>query len=573
MSTKKSRDVRDIVATIQQFLEDGKAVDAAKLAGESLAELTNEPRLLVRVLDTLSKQQNDEALLALVDRAEKQNILGVESAIFALRAKFRAGDNPAALRLVQRILEMSDRNVEALRVGGRIGNLTKDDDIALQFWERLARVAPADAEAALQAARIRYRRRQYAEALNWARQAIDANMESEELLQIAVASARETGWSEECDRFLARLLLVDREKAVRTASSLWTKLVPEEAARMLSVLRKESPKNEEIVSIADEACAQWLVAGMEQELASRDLGAAAYYAAVRRLRPGDADVRRSIDRLVRSSVLAMHDAFKNRNFAAAIEHGVMATRIDPDCLEAWQTVGRSQFSVDNMAAAIDAFRRCTDLEGKDARVWLTYGLALNQSSDRVTALTAFQNARRYATDAEPLREIDASIAALHPALVRDAQEASADGDLDRAWRCYDASARIRPNDAGTEQLRRQLLRVTREQIRDLWNSQSIEVVPLCRRYLEKSPAEAADSYVQTVLARTLMTMRSYAEALPIWESLSARSPSDGSLFLQVARCCRSLKLSDRGISATREALRVDPNLREAAEIADYLRGL
>ena len=556
---------RQVVTKIQQLLDSGSAVEAARLASSSLEEIAREPRIALRVLEALGKKRHDAELLALIGNIEGLNILKLESLIFALRAKFRMGDYSVALRLINRILEMSDRNVEALRVGGRIGNITKDDDIALQFWEKLTQVAPNDPEAALQAARIRLRRHQYAEALDWARQAIEVNQDGEEPLQIAVRAARELGWPEDCDKFLARLFLVDREKAAKTASSLWATLGPEAAARMLAVLQKQFPKDEEITGIANEACAQWLVAGMDQELASRDLSAA-----IRRLRPSDADAQRSIDRLVRSSVVAMRDAFNNRDFVGAIEHGVMASRIDPDCLEAWQTVGRAQFSVGNMPAAVDAFRRCADLNSKDARTWLTYGLALNQSSGRVAALTAFQNARRYATDAEPQREIDASMAALFPALVRDAHEAAAKDNVEGAWDCHDAAARLRPNDIAVDQLRQQLLRKTLKQIRDLWSTQSTEAASACRLYLKKSPG---DTYVQTVLARTLMKTRSYSEALPIWESLSARSPADGSLHLQIARCCRSLKLVDSGIGASQEALRLDPGLQEAVEIVEYLRGV
>lgn len=561
---------QQIADGINALLDGGNAVEAAQRAGEAIDQISEQPRTVLRILDALDKQRNDVALTGLLTKIEGQNILPVESLIFSLRAKFRAGDYPAALRLVNRILELSDRNIEALRVGGRIGNLTKDDDVALRYWERLARSATDDAEAALQSARIRLRRKQYAEALTWARQAIETARNVEEALQIAVQAGNEVGWPEECDALLARLFSIDRPRAIRLASSLAATLDPSTAARVLSVLRRQLPNNEAVKDIADKAYAQWLVAGMEQELASRDLDAATYYCAMRRLRPGDADARRAIDRLSLPSLLAMREAFNTRDFSNAIEHGRIAMQIDPECLEALQAVGRAQFSTGNIPGALESFRRCTDLSAKDARIWLTYGIILNQSGDRLGALTAFQSARQYAADPEVRRETEASIGALYTPLLRDAGEAAEAGDIERAWQGYDAAVPIRPGDAAAAQLRDQLLRKTRDQIRDFWNAKSAGVVSLCRQYLEQSPN---DTYVQTVLARTLMNTRAYAEALPIWESLCARTPNDGSLHLQVARCCRALKRADRGIGAAQEALRLDPSLQEAAEVAEFLKGL
>jgi tetratricopeptide (TPR) repeat protein len=75
----------------------------------------------------------------------------------------------------------------------------------------------------------------------------------------------------------------------------------------------------------------------------------------------------------------------------------------------------------------------------------------------------------------------------------------------------------------------------------------------------------------TVLGRMLMRMHEYSEALRIWEGLSALNPDDGHNWLQIARCCRSLRLVSKGLSAAEHALRIDPGLDEASEIAKGLR--
>lgn len=559
----------EIEARIAELLDRGETPAAAELAAASIAELSDAPRLVLRLLDALNKGRHDPELLLVLGKLDERGLLPFESLVFSLRARFRANDYAGSLQLVERILERSDSHIEALRIAGRIGNLTRDDDLALRYWERLARVAPNDPEAALQAARIRMRRQQYPEALEWARLAVGAQPAAAEPLQIAIGAGMALGWPEELNELLARLWPLDRDRARQTASRLVAMFDAATASRALSLLLRRFPREETLREIAGTACSRWLDAGLEQELASREAEASILYRAVQRVRPSDADARRALDRLGESHLARMREAFARRDFAGAIKHGRMATRIDPDIFEAWQTIGRAHFNRDEAAAAGEAFRRCTELSPDDARTWLTYGLVSNQIGEPTAAFAAFRKAQRLARDAEVAREAGASLAALHPAFLREAHQAIAEDRLEAAWDSYDAAVTIHPDGGGGE-LRRDLLGATREKIRALWNEKSPSAVPLCRRYLGESPN---DAHVLTVLARTLMGMRAYSEALPIWETLSARNPADGHPYLQVARCCRSLRLVEKGIASAEEALRRDGALQEAAEIAKFLESI
>jgi tetratricopeptide (TPR) repeat protein len=554
---------------LHELLDEGQTGEAAALIDKSSEQFAEEPRALLPLLDSLDRQRKTEALLALLAKLKDLDFLPLECAIFELRVKFRDGAYPEALRLIDKILGLANESIEALRTGGRIGNLTRDESLALRYWERLAKAAPNDPEAALQAARIHLRRGQHAQALAHAQQAAERQPDSAEPLQIAIAAGVETDWPEICDPLLARLLKVDRTRAVTALSRLVQELDSERAARLLSFLQQQIPNDSTLGDVTSKAYSGWLVAALEQELASRELDAAAYYRAARIVQPRDANAQRALDRLSSASLLAMREAFNGRDFPGAVEHGLMATRINPDAFEAWQTIGRAQFTRGNTAEASDAFRRCTELNPKDANSWLMSGLAMNQAGERRRALLAFQKAQGLA-DSEVKKEAEASISALHPLLVRDAQQAATNGNFELAWETSDAVLAIRPGDAGMKQLRQNLLRQQKEQIREAWNTGSDSSVGLCRRYLEKAPG---DTYVSTVLGRTLMRTRAYAEALPIWESLSRQAPEDSHNHLQVARCCRSLRIRERGLAAIEAALRLDPNLQEATEMVELLKAL
>lgn len=554
---------------LHQMLDQGQSEEATALIAESSALLAEDPRALIPLLDSLDRQRKKEPLLAVIAKLQEFDILPLECAIFELRTTFRDAAYPQALQIADKILARAGDNVEALRVAGRIGNLQRDDNVALRYWERLAKAAPNDPEAALQAARIQFRRGLHAHALTHAQKAMERQPASAEPLQIAVSAGLEIGWPEACDPLLARLFTANRARALAALSRLVNELDSEQAARLLAFLQQQIANDSALTDIAAKAYSGWLVAALEQELASRELDAASLYRAARTVQPRDLNAQRALDRLTSPSLLAMREAFNSRDFPGAVEHGLMATRINPDCLDAWLAVGRAQFTRGNIAEASDAFSRCTKLNPKDANSWLMYGLVLNQAGERRTALLAFQTARGLA-DSEVKKEAEASIAALHPLLVRDAQQAATEGDLERAWDAADAALTVRPNDAGVVQLKNNLLRRLKQQIQDAWNTSADSVATLSRHYLEKAPG---DPYVSTVLARTLMRARAYADALPLWESLSRQAPDDGHNHLQVARCCRSLKIRERGLAAAETALRLDPGLQEAAEVADFLKAL
>lgn len=555
--------------SLHQLLEEGQTAEAAALIGQTSGLLAAEPRALLPLLDGLDRQRKERALLAIIARLQEHQILMLECMIFELRVRFREGSYPQALQLVDRILALSGNNIEALRTGGRIGNLTHNDAIALCYWERLAAVAPGDPEAALQAARIQLRLGHHAQAFAYAQQAAERRSDTVEPLQIAVSAGLATGWSEACDPLLARLFTADRARAMTALSRLVEELDCEQVARLLSLLQRQVANDPALNGIASKTHAGWLAMALEQELASRELDAAAYYRAARILNPLDANAERALERLSAPSLLAMREAFDSRDFDVTVQHGLMATRINPECLEAWQVVGRAQFARGNSTEATDALRRCTLLDSEDGRSWLMYGLVLNQAGERRPALLAFQKACGLA-DLDVRKEAEVSIAALHPLLARDAQQAAIDGNIELAWAMADAALAARPDDFGMTQLRQDLLRQHKQKIREAWNTTSDAVAGLCRQYLEKVPG---DSYVSTVLARTLMRSRAYDEALPLWESLSRRAPGDSHNHLQVARCCRSLKLRERGLVAAQTALRLDPGLHEAAEVADFLKAL
>lgn len=556
------------IAEITRLLDQGMIGQAAHLSVRVLGELVDQPKVILRILGALDKTRRDQELDELAIILEGMGLLPVQSAIFRLRVKFRAEDFDAALGIIDQILLISPTNVEALRTGGRIGNANRNDELALHYWLPLAEAMPDDREAALQAARILMRQGRFYDAMKWGARAAEIRPELSEPLHIALRAGMETEWPEICDSLLARLFEIERVAALKFVGQFVERHPALTVARSIAHLRSNIPVDLEFSAIVERVAAAWTAAGLDRELASKDIEAAAYYCAVRLCSRDTTDATRAIDRLNRQNMIGIRHALQRRDFPAVIRYGSAATQIDPECLEAWRALGRAFFSEARHQDAIAAFRRCIELNADDSRAWLSYGVTLNAGSQRLLAADAFRAAMKRATGDDTRKEASAALAALVPALLREAREVAAAGEILQAWKIYDAAVTTRNQMEESHSVEQVLLRLTREKIRQLWAAKSPDVVPLCRAYSERLPG---DRQVEMICARTLMALRSYADALPIWERLCKQAPNDEHIHLQIARCCRALGLLEKGTLAAGAASRIDPQLREAAEISELLR--
>lgn len=557
--------------SISRLIENGELDRAMAAIIEDPSRFSEDLTPIYLVLEALDKRRREGDLLRLVEALESRGVLQQDSLIFRLRVQHRAGDNEAALQTIEQILSTAPNNIEALRTGGRIGNNTRQEDVALLYWERLSAAAPNDAEAPLQVARIRLRREEYAAAFEFAQRASAARPETAEPVEIFLRAALAIGRSEECGPLLSRLLGLDRAKALSLLNQLTSRDDPEAISRVLALLLREHSEDQEITQIATILYNAWLVTGLEHELGSRDLLAGTYYRCAHLLRPSEPVADQGLKRLLRYSITAMRNAFRSGEFEAVRENADRALQIDCNCFEAWQTLARACINRREFAQAREPSRRCTELQPEDARNWLNYGRVLRHSGDKLAALAAYRKVQQLADDPEGdlAREAGSSLRFLLSSLIEDVRQAIAAGDTESAWKMCGAAIEIVPDSSELDRLKTILSRDLRKQIQQLWNASSTDVIVPCRRYLEM---DAEDPYVLSVLGRTLMRVRDYELALPVWEKLIEKNPDDSHLHIQIARCCRALKLTEKGLAAAREALRLDPSFEEASEVVRFFNG-
>lgn len=502
-------------------------------------------------------------------RALKQ--LSSEEAIFALRTEYRLNNHVAALKTIGEILADQPRQSEALKTGGRIANVLQDAVLANDFWRRLADAEPSDPDGPLQMARITFRDNAFADAVLWGRRLLSIAPDHPEGLAITASAAVRLNLAGNGE-ILARYFDVDRVRALALLQQLSRTGDPQNYADALFAVRERLSDDLQIAQIVADAREYFMVNGLQAEIQSRDLEAAKSYRAIRRLDPGNANAEKGLERLRRYAIIKMREGFRLKQDDQVTEHGGKAVEIDPECFEAWMTLGRTHLLANDFAKSRDCFGNCIRINPGDVWAWLNYGRTLDRVGDWKGALEAYRRVVAFgpATNVDYVTESERAIRSLYAKALFAGRDAAARDDIETAWKHCAVAIDIEPENENVAVLKKQLLNRMYLRIRELWQVGSADVIDVCRPYLERVPD---DAYVLQVFGRTLMNNRRFAEARSAWEQLARLQSDDPHFRLQIARCCNWLKHRADGIAAAQEVLRLEPGQTEATAILKQLEAL
>jgi tetratricopeptide (TPR) repeat protein len=510
----------------------------------------------------------DEAL-ELFRLAHDEGTLSVDDLTFRMRTEYRLRREDEALETIEAILRQQPTHAEALKTGGRIANSRKDTERAVRFWQFLADADPDDPEGALQMARIALRQDELDGALLWSRRILAADPVHPEGLSIAALSGLRRG-AADIGPVLAQYFDIDFDRAYDLLEQAALTLDLRIFSDALAFVRERRGDDERFAIMIEDACDRLMAQGLQAEIQSRDLDAAAFYRGIRRLRPGNEAAERGLERLRRYALIRMREAFKQNQVEQVILHGRKIVEVDPEFFEGWMTLGRIHFGQADIEGARRCFGHCVRIRDRDVWSWLNYARTLDRTGDWGTALNAYRRVLALESNDDQRTECERAIAALYSKALYAGRDAAAAGDVEAAWKHCAVAVGIAPDNDNVRVLKNNLLNAMHDRVRELWNAGSPEVADQCREYLKHAPDNV---YVLQVLGRTLMNNRRFAEALPVWQHLAELQPDDSHFWLQVARCCNWLKKRADGIVAAREALRIDGGLAEAEAILGQLEAL
>jgi|GEM_PF-4359166 len=534
-----------------------------KLGACSPAELSDP--MLVEV-QGVAKYRSGEvpAAVALFSQAmtAPKHTLHLKSLLFLMRGQYAAGDLDAAVLTARRVIDADSGNQEALKLAGRIYNQRQDWDRADRFWRQLCEVAPREPEAALQVARIAGRRGEWETQAFYADILLRGAPDHPEGLWLAVDGRRRGRRLEGLESLVPALYVVDRERAhgfLRSVSQ--TELL----AAILARLRAIGSDDEILRRFAEDRAKTWLDQALHCEIDRKEERAAMLFRAARGANPGLRDAADGVQRLAVEAVTDMREAARARDDAAIVRHARRVVAIDPAMAEAWLYLGRLTMAADPAQAA-DYLGRAADLTPDDPWVRLNLARALERAERYVEAIDAYVEVVRLIADPADARRAEAakSIVNARQNLIRRGRAAYREGRLEEAWGEYTAAAGVGESSADVEAMLTAIKRAMFVALREQFKSDDADFIAAAERYLRLDPDHAE---ALLYLGRKLMPARRHAQAMEVWTRLAALEPGEAHYRLQIARCCAWLKLKDEGAAAAAAALRLDPTLAEAANLA------
>ncbi|MDQ2860650.1 MAG: hypothetical protein M3T55_07990 [Pseudomonadota bacterium] len=536
-----------------------------RLGACSSAELAD-PMLIE--IQAVAKYRSGEvpAAVTLFSQAQAvpKHILHLKSLLFLMRGQYAAGDLEATVLTARRVIDVDSGNQEALKLAGRIYNQRQDWDRADRFWRQLCEVAPREPEAALQVARIGGRRGEWETQAFYADILLRGSPEHPEGLRLAIDGRLRAHRLEDLPTLLPALYRVDRERAHAFLRSLNRAEQAELLATILTALKAIDPDDEALRRFADEQARAWLDQALRHEIARKDELAAMLFRAARLANPALRDAADGVQRLAQESVANMREAIKARDDTAIVRHAKRVVAIDPAMTEAWVSLGRLTLTADPALAA-GYLIRAAELTPDDPWVRLNQGRALERAERYVEAIDAYAAVTRLIDDPDNERRTEAakSIVNARQKLIRHGRDAYREGRLEEAWSDYAAAAELGGASADMEAMFTAIKRAMFVALREQFRSDDADFIAAAEKYLRLDPDHAE---TLLYLGRKLMPARNHARALEVWRRLAALEPGEAHYQLQIARCCSWLKLKDEGAAAAGEALRLKPDLAEAATL-------
>jgi tetratricopeptide (TPR) repeat protein len=538
---------------------------AVSLGGFSQAELAGP--MLLEVQGVAKYRGGDiSAAVTLISQAvaAPKHIAHLKSLLFLMRGQYSAGEADDTLATARRVIDADPTNQEALKLAGRIYNQRQDWDRADRFWRQLCEVAPGEPEAALQTARIGGRRGEWETQAFFADILLRASPNHPEGLRLAIDGRIRSHRLEELAALIASLYRVEPQRAHGFLRSLSRPEQTETLAAILARLKPMDPDDEILRQFAEDQAKAWLDLALRQEVARKDDSAAMLFRAARDANPRLSAAAAGVQRLNQDSVAAMREAIKTRDEAAALRHAQRAVEIDPAMAEAWFAMGRLTLASDPRGAA-SYLSRAAELTPDDPWVQLNLGRALERAERYIEAIDAYGAV--VGLIAEPTNERRAeaakSIINCRQRLIRAGRDAYRDGRFEDAWTLYTAAARVPGSPTELEVMFTQLKRAMFLDLRDKFKNDDPTFIAVAEKYLSRDPDQAE---ALLYLGRKLMPARRHERAREAWTRLASLDPGEAHYQLQIARCCSWLKLRDEGAAAAREALRLKPDLAEAASL-------
>ncbi len=512
----------------------------------------------------LYNQKNFDEAINYLYEVNKVDENDNEVKIYLMRALYSAAKYEEAKRAAGLILAADGENIEALRLMARLELNDRDFEAALPHWTRIADLNEGDTEAALQVARLAWRKEDFAMAAHYASAHLAVAPQNQDCLNILIRALFNLRRFDELAGLLPKLAGQNWIEAAKFLDALVAANVIEPVALALAeMLQSEQPNG--AAEWAEHLQFSWLTDAVSKELGSDDIEAARLYRAVLIVAPGNAEARSSLARLKHPALGALREAQKATDSDAIVAAANEVLALDPECAEAHFGLGRCYLIQGQFEQAREHLGQAVARNAGNTWYQLNYGRAALKSEAYGDALDAFE-AIAISPDGENKayrEEAINSIALIQRKCVSLARREIAAHEFETAWQHLHLAQRAEPGNGELESLRESVRRRMYSDVSRVYRNNPEEALEPVEAFLNLFP----DNEQALVMhGRLAMKGRDYASALRSWQRAADEQPQNPHYQLQIARCHAWLKEKDAAAAAAQRALDLDPDLMEARSI-------
>ncbi|MCI4660668.1 MAG: hypothetical protein MRY63_02440 [Neomegalonema sp.] len=512
----------------------------------------------------LHKSGDKEDALEPFQLAMAAGPMAPDHAVVAMKNFYHNKRYADAAALARGLLVQDTDQVDAHYTMARLANRVNNTRLALDHWLMLASIVPKDVEPQLQLMRIYARMKNDTEAQKRVDKVLDIDPSNLEALQLRSKLAVERGDQASALESAAALASSEPETALALMQEIVFTGKVDTAAEFAEEIFNAVPV--ELAPDRDAFSAQALSAALLAEENGDDEIALNLHRVALRVAPQSASAARARKQLIGDRLKAIQPLSDSEAWSelVALAQGVLAD--DPAATKASIHGGRALMKLGRDEEAFQMLSAATGYESDNGWLWLNVARAAMITGRLSEADFAYAQVQAYPVEGKPQfdEEAQAKRAELSKLAVEAGKKALQSDDYEQAFESAVVLRRSGEKFAA-EAIADKAHKSYKKHLQALYKTDLPAALAQAQKVLAVDPENAT---AHLFAGRVLSKVKRYHEARDHWQLLTTMEPDVSKHWVQLAKCHKNLKDWDECANAAQQALRIDADEAEAAELLE-----
>ncbi len=479
---------------------------------------------------------------------------------------YKSGDLDACIDSAQQLLQSDPDSKAPLQYAARVHTQRREPALAKPYWNKLAIIAPELPEPFLQSARIARLEKDWHTCEGYIEEFIRQKPDHPEALGIHIQCLIANKHTENLGRAFSNLCRLKQSAVPPLALQAIEQGMGIEVAKALS---KAAIKNPSVKALCVKLAQTARDAAIGFEIQSDLLSAAHCYQAMQIYTPESSYPRTSLKRIRKPFLQKAQAAYREKNYAAAVNHARTCIEISPFEPEPYIIAGRSSALLGKHQAAFDFLGVEIERFWDNSWLVLNYARAALHFKKPDIAYAAFNAIKNRDDEKSRLyhAECDKQLTRLSEMAAQEVQALLDNHDILRASdKIFDLQKAGLPLNNAAD-LVENIRDLGQSKLQELCDFEDSEALDYAKTLVRLDPDA---KYANRIAGRLLLENRHYAEAHYYWSQLAKLDDKDPEPWLNLARCYANLNNKAEAMKAVSTLLMLDPGHQEGENILETL---